>query len=102
MGSQAARVRRSVEADPEEEGEDHEEAGPQDGVHRLQVEEPGSDQENQTLRAGGREEAQGPDDPVLDVQNDPILDYSTCSRRSSSTLFDMFQIIWFQMIPHVQ
>ena len=44
----------------------------------------GFDQENQTLRAGGREEAQGPDDPVLDAQNDPVLDYSTCSRLSGS------------------
>ena len=47
--SQAARVRRSVEADPEEEGEDHEEAGPQDGVHRVQVEEPGKSTEKQIL-----------------------------------------------------
>ena len=45
---------------------------------------PGAHQENQTLRAGGREEAQGPDDPVLDVQNNPVLDYSTCSRLSGS------------------
>ena len=43
--SQAARLRRAVEADLEEEGEDDEEAGPQDGVHRLQVEEPGTSTE---------------------------------------------------------
>ena len=35
-----------------------------------------SHQENQALRAGGREEAQGPDDPVLDD--------STCSKLPGS------------------
>ena len=38
---QAAGIRRSVQAHPEEEGQDHQEAGPQAGVHRVQVEEPG-------------------------------------------------------------
>ena len=39
--SEAAGVWWPVKADPEEEGEDDEEAGAEDGVHRLQVEEPG-------------------------------------------------------------
>ena len=39
--SEAAGVWWPVEADPEEEGEDDEEAGAEDGVHRVQVEEPG-------------------------------------------------------------
>merc|ERR1712107_150337 len=62
---EAAGLWRPVEAHPEEEGEDHEEAGSQDGVLRLQVEEPGSHQEDQALRARWREEEEGPDDPVL-------------------------------------
>ena len=37
----AARLWRSVEANSEEEGKDHQEVGAQDGVLRLQVEEPG-------------------------------------------------------------
>ena len=37
----AARLWRSVEAHSEEEGKDHQEVGAQDGVLRLQVEEPG-------------------------------------------------------------
>ena len=39
--SKATGIWWTVQAYPEEEGEDHEEAGAQDGVHRLQVEEPG-------------------------------------------------------------
>ena len=39
--SQAARLWRSVQAHPEEEGEDHQKVGAQDGVLCLQVEEPG-------------------------------------------------------------
>ena len=62
---EAAGLWRPVEAHLEEEGEDHEEAGAQDGVLRLQVEEPGSHQEDQALRARWREEEEGPDDPVL-------------------------------------
>ena len=62
---EAAGLWRPVEAHLEEEGEDHEEAGAQDGVLGLQVEEPGSHQEDQALRARWREEEEGPDDPVL-------------------------------------
>merc|ERR1711962_247734 len=65
MGSQAAGLRRSVQAHPEEEVQDHQEAGPQGRVHRLQVEEPVPDQAHQALRAGRREEEEGTDDPVL-------------------------------------
>ena len=42
---QAAGIRRSVQAHPEEEGQDHQEAGPQAGVQRVQVEEPGEHSE---------------------------------------------------------
>merc|ERR1712038_1004860 len=61
----AARLWRSVEANSEEESKDHQEVGAQDGVLCLQVEEPGAHQEDQTLRAGRREEEEGTDDPVL-------------------------------------
>merc|ERR1712181_39821 len=61
----AARLWRSVQAYSEEEGKDHQEVGAQDGVLCLQVEEPGAHQEDQTLRAGRREEEEGTDDPVL-------------------------------------
>merc|ERR1712241_658765 len=64
--SQAAGLWRSVQAHPEEEGEDHQEVGAQDGVLRLQVEEPGAHQEDQALRVGRRKEEEGPDDPVLE------------------------------------
>ena len=37
----AARLWRSVEANSEEEGKDHQEAGAEVGVYRVQVEEPG-------------------------------------------------------------
>ena len=39
--SQAAGIRWSVQAHLEEEGEDHQEAGAEARVHRVQVEEPG-------------------------------------------------------------
>ena len=39
---QAAGIRRSVQAYPEEEGQDHQEAGPQAGVHWVPVEKPGN------------------------------------------------------------
>ena len=39
---QAAGIRRSVQTHPEEEGQDHQEAGPQAGVHWVPVEEPGN------------------------------------------------------------
>ena len=39
---QAAGLRRPVQAHPEEEGQDHQEAGAEARVHGLQVEEPGS------------------------------------------------------------
>ena len=42
---QAAGIRRSVQAHPEEEGQDHQEVGPQAGVQRVQVEEPGEHSE---------------------------------------------------------
>merc|ERR1712233_149263 len=66
---------RSIQAHSEEEGEDHQEVGAQDGVLGLQVEEPGAHQENQTLRAGRREEEEGTDDPVLNLLN---LSLSLC------------------------
>ena len=85
----AARLWRSVQAHSEEEGKDHQEVGPQDGVLCLQVEEPGdlleqrekrptrkmipgAHQENQTLRAGRREEEEGTDDPVLTSSKCPF------------------------------
>merc|ERR1719189_1811035 len=63
--SQAAGIRWSVQAHLEEEGQDHQEAGAEAGVHRVQVEESVPHQENQALRARRREEAKGTDDPVL-------------------------------------
>ena len=78
--SEAAGLWWPVKADSEEESQDDEEAGAEDGVHCVQVEEPGrsiispsvgdslslgADQENQALWAGRRKEAQGSDDPVL-------------------------------------
>merc|ERR1711936_892646 len=65
--SQAARLWRSVEANPEEEGQDHQEAGAEDGVLCVQMEEPGAHQEDQALRAWRGEEEEGSDDPVLAV-----------------------------------
>ena len=65
--SQAAGFWRSVKAYPEEEGQDHEEAGLEDRVLCVQVEEPGAHQEDQALWARRREEEEGTDDPVLAV-----------------------------------
>ena len=65
--SQAAGLWRSVEANPEEEGQDHQEAGAEDGVLCVQMEEPGAHQEDQALRAWRGEEEEGSDDPVLAV-----------------------------------
>ena len=43
---QAAGIRRSVQTYPEEEGKDHQEAGPQAGVYWVPVEKPGNLAEN--------------------------------------------------------
>merc|ERR1711997_1206593 len=66
MGETAG-IRRSVQAHPEKEGQDHQEAGAEVGVLQVQVEASSRHQENQTFRVGRRKEEEGADDPVLNI-----------------------------------
>ncbi len=71
---QAARLRRPVQAHPEEEGQDNQEDRAQAGVQQVPEEGAAAAQEDQALRARRGQEEEGPDDTVLSREGRRRLD----------------------------
>merc|ERR1711879_65143 len=65
LRQEAAGIRRTVKADPQEEGQDDEEDRAAHGVPGVQAAHPGAAEAGEALRVGRRQEEEGADDPVL-------------------------------------
>merc|ERR1712061_259133 len=65
LRQEAAGIRRTVKAHPQEEGQDDEEDRAAHGVPGVQAAHPGAAEAGEALRAGRRQEEEGADDPVL-------------------------------------
>merc|ERR1712038_1123540 len=71
LRQEAAGLRRTVQAHPQEEGQDDEEDRAAHGVPGVQAAHPGGSEAGEALRVGRRQEEEGADDPVL--RGSPLL-----------------------------